>query len=440
MRELPTECIGHAHAEAVSWEILSDLVDIGNRMAGHEGEQAAMERIERAFREHGLRDVSIDRFEIPAWFRGESSLELVGHDRRYDSRHELLALPGTPAVEATADLVDVGYGTPAEFDEESVAGKLVVASSGTPAAYDRWFHRREKYDEAVDRGAVGFLFRSHMEGCLPPTGDIGDEEGEGAIPGVGVSRELGNRLVRYCENSDVEARLSVDCRTETASSGTVSGVLGPETEQEILVTAHHDAHDIAEGAKDNGCGCALVVELARLLAGIEDQLETRVRFVTFGAEEIGLRGSTRMANQCNLSGITGIINLDGIGDSRELAVDTHGFEQLGRLFDAVSEQVDVPIEIKDQMNTHSDHWSFVRQGVPGVIAYSIGGSDERGWGHTHADTLDKLDKRDLQALAVPLAEAAVTLARPEWKPDHVDSEIVIERARAEGYSVEDVTE
>jgi hypothetical protein len=36
----------------------------------------------------------------------------------------------------------------------------------------------------------------------------------------------------------------------------------------------------------------------------------------------------------------------------------------------------------------------------------------RGWGHTHADTLDKLDPRDLRALAVIYAESALELADP----------------------------
>jgi hypothetical protein len=34
----------------------------------------------------------------------------------------------------------------------------------------------------------------------------------------------------------------------------------------------------------------------------------------------------------------------------------------------------------------------------------------RGWGHTHADTLDKLDPRDLRALAAIYAESVLELA------------------------------
>ena len=435
MTGLSATLIGDAYRDGIAWETLEALVDAAPRMAGHDGEADAMAAVADAFADAGLRDVTTEEFEIPAWFRGSSELALVGTDWVFSDTHQLVGLPGTPAGEVQSDLVDVGHGTPEEFDEAAVRGNVVIASSGTPEGYDRWFHRREKYDAAVERGAVGFLFRSHVPGCLPPTGDIGDEESEGEIPGVGVSRELGSRLVRHCADGEVETRLSVDCHTEWTSSGNVSGRLGPETERELLVTAHHDAHDIAEGAKDNGAGCALVAEIARLLAGVEDDLETGVRFVTFGAEEIGLRGSRYAVAETDLDGIEAVLNLDGIGDSRDLAVDTHGFAEIGAAFEAVSEDHDVPIEVREQVNTHSDHWPFAREGVPAAMAYSAGGSDERGWGHTHADTLDKLDRRDFRELAVALAGAVLTLAGGDYSPEHVSGETVEQRAREEGYDV-----
>jgi aminopeptidase YwaD len=201
------------------------------------------------------------------------------------------------------------------------------------------------------------------------------------------------------------------------------------------VTAHHDAHDIAEGALDNGCGCALVAEIARLLTTVEDDLDTAVRVTTFGAEEVGLLGSTHAADQRQLADITGLLNLDGIGSTRNLAVDTHGFPALAGAFETVAERYDVPVEISERVNTHSDHWPFAREGVPAAMAYSTGGSDRRGWGHTHGDTLDKLDRRDLSALAVPLAEAVLELADDSCSPEHVAAETVRERARGEGYDV-----
>ncbi|MXR51245.1 M28 family peptidase [Halovenus sp. WSH3] len=435
MGRLPDSTVGTAQTDPISWETLTALVDCAPRMAGSAGERAAMDELAERFRALGARDVSVDSFEIAAWERGESTLSVPERSAEYDGDHQVIGLPGTPSGTVSGRVVDVGHGTPAEFDEQSVEGALVIVAGGTPESYDRWFHRREKYELAVERGADGFLFQSRRDGCLPPTGDIGDGDPPGEIPGVGISREVGRRLARYASDGTTEAELTVDCGTEPGTSGNVSARLGPDTDRELWLTAHHDAHDIADGALDNGCGCALVTEVARLLATVEDDLETAVRLTTFGAEEVGLLGSTRAAEEHALSEITAVLNLDGIGSTRNLAVDTHGFPAIAEAFEQAADSHDVPVEIRERVNTHSDHWPFAREGVPAAMAYSTGGSDRRGWGHTHGDTLDKLDSRDLRALAVPIAEAVLELASGERSTERVSPDTVLERAREEGYDV-----
>ncbi|PSP17233.1 peptidase M28, partial [Halobacteriales archaeon QH_10_67_13] len=288
----------------------------------------------------------------------------------------------------------------------------------------RWIHRQEKYDAAVEAGAVGFVFRNHIEGTLPPTGSIGDAEGPGAIPAVGVSKELGTRLVRHCEG-EVAAKLAVEARTEPTTSQNVTGVTGPETGEQILVTAHHDAHDIAEGANDNGAGSALVAEVGRLLSQVE--LGTTVRCVTFGAEEVGLFGSEEMAATADCDRIRAVVNLDGIGESRNLRVATHGFDALGEAFETLDPALTAGVTVDDGLVPHSDHWPFVERGVPGAMVSSDSGAD-RGWGHTHADTLDKLDRRDFREIAVVVAAAVARLAEPDRTTEHASPETIAERA------------
>ncbi len=427
MARLTEYTIGDAYCNSIAWETLESLVDVENRMAGHEGEQEGAEILAETFEEIGLREVAIEEFEIPGWWRGDAALSLPDRGQTYDRSHQVIALPGTPPGEETTELVDVGYGTPAEFEEADIDGTIAMASSETPEDYDGWIHRKEKYDAAVEGGAVGFVFRNHVEGCLPPTGGIYGDTTPGPIPAVGVSRELGERLVRHCEAETVEATLTVDCEVGDATSQNVSGVIGPDTDERILVTAHHDAHDIAEGAEDNGAGSALVCEVGRLLGHIEDDLECTVECVTFGAEEIGLYGSKHMAETRTLDDIRAVVNLDAIGGSRTLGVGTHGFEELTDAFEHVSERLDTPLEIDEDIKPHSDHWPFVREGVPGIMAYSVSEESGRGWGHTHADTLDKLDRRDLRELAVLAADGVAELASSDRNPQRVDAETIAER-------------
>jgi len=436
MAALPTELVGDVARNSVVRATLSELVDAAPRMAGYEGERAAADIVAERFEGAGLRDITGQTFTIPEWRRGESSLAVHEEDRQYGQSHQVIALPGSPPGTATAEVVDVGYGTPEEFERAEVTDALVLARSGTPDDYDRWLHRREKYSAAVEGGAAAFVFRSHRKGCLPPTGGVSDEDGPGAIPAVGVSRELGARLVRHRKREELSGTVSVDCDTGEATSVNVSGALWPATDEELLVTAHHDAHDIAEGAKDNGVGCALVVETARLLAQVEGRLDITVRFVTFGAEESGLRGSGYMAGERSLDDIRAVVNLDAIGGSRDLGVSTHGFAGIGDAFQAVAAELDVPIDVTDDVEPHSDHWPFVRRGVPGTMVHTMTGSGERGWGHTHADTLDKLEGRNLRDLVVPIAAAVLRLAAADRPVEPAAPKTIEKRAREQGYPLD----
>jgi Zn-dependent M28 family amino/carboxypeptidase len=408
--------IGETFTSRTGWDHLETLVDIenGDRMAGSEGERRAAEATRDALAEVGARNARLDEFEIQGWTRGESGVVVDGIE------HDSIALPRSPSGEASGELVDLGYGLPEDFESHDIEGKVVMTASDVPDHHDRFIHRTEKYHRAVAAGAAGFVFRNHVPGQLPPTGSVSGADGPiGEIPAVGVSKEVGLRLGRRFDGETATVR--VEAETGDATSCNVHAELGPESDTRILVTSHVDAHDIAEGAGDNGAGTAMVVELARALAGREDELDCTVEFVAFGAEEVGLRGSEYMADHADLDGIKAILNLDGVVVGRTLSFVTHGFDELGAAAERVGDRFDHPVEVVPKQGPHSDHWPFVRWGVPGYHVGSDTGPD-RGWGHTHADTLDKLESRTLREQAVLLTDLTVDLASDDFAVAHKDPE------------------
>lgn len=406
-----TDWIGTTFTSTVGWEHLEELVDIDDRMAGSDGEHEAAVATRDALAEIGARDANLDTFDIQGWERGSSAVRAGG------TSHESIALPRSPAERVSGELVDLGYGLPADFDVD-LDGSIVVVSSTVPEWYDRFIHRREKYYRAVEAGAAGFIFKNHIEGSLAPTGSVGTpNEPIGAIPAVGVSREVGERLVRRFEADPVT--IDVEASVGNATSQNVHAVLGPDTDEELLVTSHLDAHDISEGAMDNGMGTAMVVELAAALARREDELQTQIRFVAFGAEEVGLCGSEHEADQADLDRIKAVVNNDGVARGRTISAITHGFPGLADAVDRIADQFDHPISKIPQQNPHSDHWPFVLSGgVPGLHLRSETDGRGRGWGHTCADTLDKLEPRTLRESAILLTELIVLLAHDETTLDH----------------------
>ncbi|MXR22241.1 M28 family metallopeptidase, partial [Halobacterium bonnevillei] len=355
----------------------------------------------------GARGVTTTEFDLPVWRRGDCSLAVTEPARR---EFEAFALPYSPPGRVeSAPLVDVGHGTKEDVQRvaeeldvvEGVSGDLsddadlsdtvVLASTDSPAD-GRFVHRMEKYGYAVDAGAAGFIFYNHRDGQLPPTGALRFGR-EAEIPAVGVSKESGEWLREYADR-DGRVTLSVDAATDPGTGTNTTGVLGPETNDEVVVLAHHDAHDVAEGALDNGCGVATLVAAARVLADLD--LDSRVRLATVGAEEVGLLGSTAVATGLDLESVRAVVNVDGAGRYRTLRAFTHGTDAFADVLDDVSDRANRPIAVEDVLHPYSDHWPFLRRGAPATQLHSVTPDRGRGWGHTTADTRDKADSRNIR--------------------------------------------
>jgi Zn-dependent M28 family amino/carboxypeptidase len=63
----------------------------------------------------------------------------------------------------------------------------------------------------------------------------------------------------------------------------------------VVICAHYDSHWRITGASDNAGGTAVMMELARVLAGRPSK--RTLRFIAFAAEETGLNGSSFYANE-----------------------------------------------------------------------------------------------------------------------------------------------
>ncbi|WP_336361287.1 M28 family peptidase [Haladaptatus sp. ZSTT2] len=419
-----TDWIGQTFTSTVGWDHLETLVDIGDRQAGNAGERDAAEATRDALEAVGARNVHLDEFPIQGWTRGTSAIHAG------DDEERCIALPRSPSGEETAELVDLGYGLPEDFEDADVEGNVVMVSTNVPNWYERFPHRREKYYHAVEGGAVAFIFRNHVEGGLAPTGSVGmDDAPIGEIPAVGVSKEVGARLSRRYEGDDVT--VSVEANIHDATSQNIHADLGPDTEQAVLITSHVDAHDICEGAMDNGAGTAMAVELARALKTREDELDTRVHFLIFGAEEVGLVGASHAAKTMDHDAIKAILNNDGVVQGRDLKFYTHGFDELKAAVNTISKQFDHPMTATPRLGPHSDHWEFVQWGVPGYHVTAETGESGRGWGHTRADTLDKLEVRNFRESAILLTELAVHLASDEFEVAHKQPEEIANALEAE---------
>ena len=382
------------------WNHMLALCDSFNsRFAGTEEERRAGDYMMECFTRYGLENVHPEPFEMPGWERGSARLMALGSSAGAGwIEIPCLALPGTHACELEAELIDIGAGAPDDYAKLSTpaAGKIVLTNS-------EGLGRMEKYMAAVEAGAAAFLYGSNQPGMLPPTGSIDKD-----TPAIGLAHEHAARLRRLLAGGSARARLTLTSAAHTVTArNIVAEIPGVDPSQGwIVACGHYDGHDIAQGAGDNAAGVAVLMEAARLLAPLREHLKVGIRFVLFSGEELGLFGSYAYAadHDSAMDSIRAIFNVDVVGMAMPVVLLPQSSPDLTAWFKTLPlEALDVKINDGPKVFImNSDHFPFCEKGVQAVWAVTSHPTSGGGWGHTAADTLDKVEPRLLRQTAASI--------------------------------------
>jgi carboxypeptidase Q len=194
---------------------------------------------------------------------------------------------------------------------------------------------------------------------------------------------------------------------------TVGEIKGSEKPDEfVIVGAHLDSWDLAQGATDNGTGSMLVLETARVLAKCGVKPKRTVRFCLFSGEEQGLHGSRNYADahkdelaKCSM------VLVHDTGTGKVQTIGLQGREVLKPILDkelASLQEVGVK-EISTRSMGGTDHLSFERLGVPGFACLQDM-NEYRFTHHTQTDTVDKVNEENLIQGAQVMAVSAMRVA------------------------------
>jgi hypothetical protein len=94
---------------------------------------------------------------------------------------------------------------------------------------------------------------------------------------------------------------------------------------EVILSAHWDSYNSA-GADDNASGVATLIGLANYFSRHREELKTTLKFVSFGAEEMGTVGSVAYVDhhRDQLKNCRLMFNIDGVSGLRDIYVDVTG--------------------------------------------------------------------------------------------------------------------
>lgn len=411
LREIDKDIIGEAWLSDEPYRNVEALSEMGSRFCGTESEKLAVDYILAKMREYGFTNVHTEEFEYPGWIRGTASLEMTSP---FSKRFDCIALPYCGSFDVEGEVVNVGYGTPGEWESnaEKIRGRIVLVDAKSPAYFRRGIHRLEKYGRAVYHGATGFIWMRDQGGHLPETGGL---RPDAEIPGIGVSREVGEQIKRFMAKGPVRVRITTQNTQKQMTTWNVVGDIEGSAlgDHKIIIGAHFDGHDIATGSLDDASGAAVVLEAGRLLCRHKHALKRTVRLICFPVEEIGLLGSRAYvkAHEREIDKFDFMLNLDGAGREGDKGIALQGFTELIPFFKEVARDMKWPMIVDNAFGMHSDMYPFSLAGVPsGTLSVMEVVKTGRDWGHTAADTIDKVSSKWLRHDSLLVARVILRMA------------------------------
>jgi len=417
-REVADRLIDTALADSFAFERLTEMVDrFGHRFSGSENLEMALDWILAEMEEDGLENVRAEHVPVPHWVRGEESLELVLPRRVKLPMLGLGGSIGTPPEGIRAEVLVVSSFDELEARHYEASGKIVLLNAPFTSYGKTVTYRVLGAVAAARAGAVASLIRSVTPFSLrtPHTGQMRYDSNVPQIPHAAITVEDADMLQRMQEQGErIEVVLKMDAENlpDVLSRNVMAEIVGWEHPEEIVVLGGHiDSWDVGQGAMDDGGGSVAAWEVIRLMRELGLQPRRTVRAVMWTNEENGLRGGRAYRD----------FHLDEVPD-HVLAIESDGgvFKPLGFGFTGPDEAYTIIREIGSLLDRidagqitrgggGADIGPIMKDGVPGM-GLRVNGERYFWYHHTDADTIDKLDPREMAECVAAMAVMAYVVA------------------------------
>jgi Zn-dependent M28 family amino/carboxypeptidase len=411
--------------------------NIGARPSGSPQLEAAIQRVAAQLRSLGA-EVTLEKTTIPHWVRGEETAALTewtGMTPGTTQRIVVTALgssPSTPLTGLVAPVVVID-----SFDQlmaqpaGSLKGKIVLfnhpfdkelaAAGHAIDAYAQGAVYRGAGPSAASRlGAAAAIVRSvgGEDLRLPHTGSTIFEKDVTPIPAAAVTAEDADLIASLSKQGPVVMRLTLTPRNLPPVSGynVIADWKGSQhPDQIVLVSGHLDSWDPGTGALDDGSGVVMGMETIQLMKMLNLHPRRTIRFVAWMNEELGASGAaTYLADHAaEMTNHIAAIENDR-GADHPFGIIFNGPAALADYLAPVARTLD-PIGanlVLHEQEIGEDVAGMMAEGVPGICS----AQDMRtyfNYHHSAADTLDKVDRRQLAENAAVTSVVAFALADAE---------------------------
>lgn len=417
--------IAAATADSAAWKRIAELTErFGSRLSGSSALERAIDWSLEQMKSDGLENVRGEPVMVPRWVRGAESAELVTPRRQALPMLGLGGSIATPKGGITAPVFVVTSYDDLKAKASQAKGTIVLfnvpfTNYGQTVAY-----RSGGAIEAARAGAVASIIRSVTPYSMrtPHTGGMRYDSTVKKIPHAAITPEDADMIARMAaRGDDVTLRLTMSAHMlpDAPSRNVIAELKGAELPNEVVVMGGHiDSWDVGRGAMDDAGGVVAAWEAIRVLKSLGLRPRRTIRVVGWTNEENGLRGGQgyRDAHRGEARQHIAAIESDG-GVFRPLGFGFTGpdsafalVKQIGALLEKVGAG-----EIR-RGGGGADIGPMMELGVPG-LGLNVEDTRYFWYHHTEADTVDKLDPREVARCVATMAVMAFVLAdMPERLP------------------------
>lgn len=414
--------VGYSLTRGGALDFLETLSDtIGGRITGSPGSRAAAELIVKTLKDAGIDSAHLEEYDLTSqWRHGSATGEVITPVQRPLVIGSYGWVPGTPGpIEVpVADFGPIGderaaiparvHGAAVIVDLRSggssstyVGARAIIARRLAQAGAAAMFIVSDKPDRMVYTSAFGFYPR-------------------GPLPVISIASEDAAFLRRLLARGDVKIRLDVQNSFPGPGKerNVVADIQGADPSEMVLLCAHFDDWDPAQGANDNGAGVAAVLEAARIFTLLRIQPRHTIRFVFFSGEEELSNGSRAYVarHKDELDKVRAVFNVDS-GAHPPLGFAIHGRTDM----EAISKTLVKPLaplgadRVFLDADFDSDQETFIVAGLP-IYSLRVDPQDYDARHHTIIDTFERVDPRMLAIHTAVMAVAGYSFANAEQRP------------------------
>jgi carboxypeptidase Q len=416
-----------ALGDNIAYDVVESLtMEVGPRLAGSAADRAAVDWAVAKLTQLGFSNVHTEPVEIPHWERGDLDVRMTAPFSQPMVAISLGGSPGTPDAGIEAPVVRVeSLAELSALTKSDLAGRIAYVDhvmerdkAGKGYTVSQTI-RGCAHEAAAERGALATLIRSAgtSRHRFAHTGSMLRSGVDAKIPGIALSNADADLLTHAIHTGKpVTIRLYSTARdlSPTLTANVIGDVPGSGklADEIVVLGAHLDSWDPGQGAIDDATGVGIVTAAARLIMDSGKHSRRTVRVVLFGAEEIGVYGGKRYAQVHADSIGRHVAGLEAdFGPGRVWRFSSRvGEDALGTVNELFALLEPLGIERGDnEGDGGADIGALRDSGVP-VFDLSQDGTKYFDYHHTADDTLDKVDRDDLNQNVAAYVTAAYVAA------------------------------